>query len=252
MNNRSIQIIVLTAAAAAMSLAQTTKSQPETDALKAVMTAAAGNKPDEVVSKANDFVAKFPDSSFKSAVLLEAAKASDIQQKYDQAVEEGDKAIEADPKNFQALTLVAGELAQHTKANDLTRADKLTKAEKYAKQALEEIPQATKPSDKMTDADWNDAKSLATAGVHYDLGLVAYNRRQMAAAAAEYKLAVDGVPAPDPIWLVRLGDAYLNSGKPDDAIPALDRVIATPGVLPQIKQLAENEKAQAQKAAKKK
>lgn len=266
MNKRSLKIFVLTAAATALALGQTpapapapaagqaktAKSQAEVDALKAVTTASASGKPDEVISKAKEFLEKFPDSDFKATVHYEAAQAYDLQRKYDQAVSEGDLAIQADPKSFQALTLVAGELAQHTPANDLTRAQKLAKADQYAKQALEAIPAATKPNDKMTDADWDSAKALAIAGVHYDMGLIAMARRQPAQAAAEYKLAVDGVGTPDPIWLVRLGDADLNSGKPDDAIAAFDKVIASKDVLPQVKQVAENEKAVAQKNAKKK
>jgi tetratricopeptide (TPR) repeat protein len=98
----------------------------------------------------------------------------------------------------------------------------------------------------MSDMDWDSAKTLATAGVHYDLGLLAMARRQPAQAVAEYKLAVDGVGTPDPIWLVRLGDADLNAGKADDAIEAFDKVINSKDVLPQVKQVAENEKKQAQ------
>jgi tetratricopeptide (TPR) repeat protein len=253
MNKKSLRIFVLLTAAAAIAAAQkTAKSTAEGDALKAVTMASASNKPDEVISKANDFVAKYPDSDFKSSVLAEAAKAYDMQSKFDKAVSEGDLAIEADPKNFQAMILVAGELAQHTPANDLTRADKLAKADKYAKEALDAISTAPKPQEKMTDADWTEAKAIATAGVHYDMGLIAMARRQPGQAAAEYKMAVDGAGGtPDPIWLVRLGDAYLNSGKPDEAIEAFDRVLATKDVLPNVKQVAESEKASAQKAKKK-
>ena len=268
MNKRSLQIFVLTAAAAALALAQTpapapgqaapaapaktAKSQAEADALKAVTTAASSGKPDDVISKAKEFIEKFPDSDFKATVHYEAAQAYDLQRKYDQAVSEGDLAVQADPKNFQALTLVAGELAQHTPTNDLTRAQKLAKADQYAKQALAAIPAATKPNEKMSDADWDSAKALATAGVHYDMGLIAMARRQPAQAATEYKLAVDAVGTPDPIWLVRLGDADLNAGKNDDAIAAFDKVIANKDALPQVKQVAENEKAMAEKNAKKK
>lgn len=268
MNKRSLRILMLTAAVTAMAVAQTPapapaaapspakarapKSQAEADALKSILSASAANKPDDVVSKVKEFTEKYPDSDYKSTVLLESAQAYDLQRKYDLAVSQGDLAIEADPTNIQALTLVAGELAQHTPANDLTRGEKLAKADKYAKQALSTIPAAAKPNEKMSDADWESTKALAVAGVHYDMGLIAMARRQPAQAAAEYKLAVDGAGTPDPIWLVRLGDADLNAGKPDEAIAAFDKVIANKDALAQVKQVAENEKALAQKAAKKK
>src|SRR6185437_133779 len=142
MKKQLLNILVLGAAVAAGTLmfAQAPKSQAEMDALKAVTAASASGKPDDVVAKAKEFLEKFPDSDFKATVHYEAAQAYDLQRKYDQAVSEGEAAIQADPKNFQAMTLVAGELAQHTQANDLSRAQKLAKADQYAKQALEAIP----------------------------------------------------------------------------------------------------------------
>ena len=47
--------------------------------------------------------------------------------------------------------------------------------------------------------------------------------------------------------MVRLAAAYNLSGKPDDALPVLDKVMAMPDLNPQIKQVAQNEKVNAMK-----
>jgi hypothetical protein len=70
----------------------------------------------------------------------------------------------------------------------------------------------------------------------------------MDVAIAEFKTAVDGAATPDPIAMVRLAAAYDQAGKPDEAIPVLDKVLTMPGVNPAIKQFAEGEKKRAEAA----
>jgi predicted Zn-dependent protease len=72
-------------------------------------------------------------------------------------------------------------------------------------------------------------------------------RKKPDVAANEYKLAVDGSTAPDPVWMIRLGNAYNQAGKPDDAIAVLDKALAVPDLNPQIKNIAANERANAVK-----
>jgi predicted Zn-dependent protease len=70
-------------------------------------------------------------------------------------------------------------------------------------------------------------------------------RKKYDVAIAEFKEAVDGAGTPDPATMVRLGQAYNQAGKHDDAIAILDKVMAGANVHPQIKQFAQAERVRA-------
>ncbi len=85
-------------------------------------------------------------------------------------------------------------------------------------------------------------KKFSTARAHFGLeSFIAMARAKPNDAVTEYKLAVDGSTSPDPIWMIRLGNADNVTGKYDDAIAVLDKVIAIPDLDPQFKNIAQNE-----------
>ena len=246
MRKQVVHVAVMFAAVAALGLAQRkVKSDKEQQAIVAVQKA---KTPDEVIAAVENLVTKFADTEFKSAALLDAAEASDQKGDFIKAISYGDLAIEADPKNYDALLLVGAEMAQHTRDTDLDKTEKLAKSEKYVNDALALITDAPKPGPQVTDAQWDAIKKNATARGHFDLGLLAMVRKKPAVAATEYKMAVDGSDQPDPVWMVRLGDAYIQIGKPDDAIAVLDKVIAMADLNPQVKNVAQSLRASADKA----
>src|SRR5262250_585423 len=117
-------------------------SKAEADGFNAIMKA---QTPDDKIKAADEFVAKFADSSFKGLALYDAAEAADSKGDWAKAVVYAEESLKADPTNFDAKLLAGGEIAQHTRPNDLDKDEKLAKAEKYVKEALEAIPNATKP-----------------------------------------------------------------------------------------------------------
>ena len=245
MSKRVIKVFVLFAAAAALVVAQKkSKSDKETQAIQAIQKA---KTPDDIIAAAENLLTKFADTEFKSAALVEEAQAYDQKGDSNKALSNGRLALEADPKNVDALILVALELAGHTRDTDLDKTDKLAEADKDIKAALDIVPTEAKPGPQVTDAQWEEEKKLSTARGHYALGLIAMARKKPDVAASEYKLAVDGSPAPDPIWMIRLGAADNQAGKYDDAIAVLDKVIAMPDLNPQYKNVAQNERANAVK-----
>jgi tetratricopeptide (TPR) repeat protein len=243
MRKRAFKILALSAAAAALVMAQKKpKSDKETQAIQAIQKA---KTPDEVIAAVENLVTKFADTEFKSAALVEEAEAWDQKGDPIKAVTNGRLAIEAEPTNVDALLVVALELAGHTRDGDLDKNDKLGEAEKDIKSAMDQIPAATKPAPQVTDAQWEEGKKFFTARAHFGLGLVAMARKKPSEGVAEYKLAVDGSPTPDPLWMIRLGNAYDVTGKYDEAIEVLDKVIALPDLNPQFKNVAQNERANA-------
>jgi tetratricopeptide (TPR) repeat protein len=87
-----------------------------------------------------------------------------------------------------------------------------------------------------------------TAQAHEALGLAAMARRDDNTAIAEFKTAVEGSNPLDPATLVRLGSAYDHAKRYDEGIAVLDRAIAMSDALPQVKQVAEAQRARAIRA----
>jgi tetratricopeptide (TPR) repeat protein len=265
MKNRAFTFMVALAGVAALVVAQDTKQPPPTVVVPKGKTVSAkeaaaikkisdAKSADEKIAAVDAFVTGFPDSSFKSAALYEAAEAADVNKAYAKAVSYGDLSIEADPKSgtaMNAMLLVAGELAQHTQKNDLDKEEKLGKSEKYVKEALDILPGITKPEGaKISDADWASFKKDKTSEAHRDLGLIATARVKWDVAAAEFKLAVDGASTPDLVMMARLGNAYNETGKFAEAKAVLQKVLDMPNLDPTVKAFATSEMSRADRGLK--
>jgi len=68
--------------------------------------------PEMQMEAADKFVTGFADSTLKSTALFMAANAAERKNDTTKAIVYGQSAIDADPKNYQAMILVAGELAR--------------------------------------------------------------------------------------------------------------------------------------------
>src|SRR6516225_8317585 len=258
---KTIQPVIMLAAAAALSTfsgmyaqqppqaqVKATKggiSKQEADAFNAILKA---QNPDDRIKAADEFVTKFADSQYKAIALYDAAEAADAKGDYIKAITYAEESLKADPSNFDAKLLVAGEIAQHTRENDLDKAEKLAKADKYAREALQEIPAAAKPQPQIQDAQWDQYKKNAEARAHLDLGLIAMAQKKTAQEVEEFKTAVDMMSPPDQVAMARLANAYNDLGKPDDALAVLDKLLAMNDLIPQVKNFAQQEKARAEKA----
>lgn len=226
------------------------KSQKEFDAYKAMMTAPDA---DATIAAAENLLTTFADTELKPLALYMEADAYGRKNEFEKAVVFGERALEADPQNYQAQLLLARQYALHTGENDLDREEKLNKAVKYANDAIAVVAAAPKPNPQITDAQWDGAKKGYTAEGHEILGMIADVRKKYDVAATEYKAALDVQGTPDPATMVRYGMAQERQGKFDEAIAAFDKALADPNLVPAVKNVATTEKARATaaKAAKK-
>jgi tetratricopeptide (TPR) repeat protein len=241
---------VVLVAMPALVMAQKPKSKKEQDAVMAVQAA---QTPDDKIAAVEALIQKFSDTEFKSWALNRAADAS--RQKKDSAKARfyAEQALAADPKDYEAMLLLAAEIAAHTREFDLDKDEALAKADKYAKDALAVIPSAVKPNAQVKDDQWDAFKKDMMAQAHESMGTAAMVRKKYDVAAQEYKLATETAADQEPATYVRLASAYTEAGKFDDSIATLDKVLAMPDLNPIVKQVAQGEKARAEKgkAAKK-
>jgi tetratricopeptide (TPR) repeat protein len=218
------------------------KSQAELEALQALFGA---QDPDARIKAADELIAKFADTEFKPYALLFAAESYRQKNDFERMVVYAERTLEADPKNFTAMIMLAQGFAQRTREHDLDKEEKLARAEKLAKDAQQTIKDAPRPNPQITDEQWADAKKDFTGQAHEALGMVALARKKYDEAATQFKLAVDSSSQPDHATLVRLAAAYNQSGKYDEALTILEKLMADPNVHPTIKQFAQAERVRA-------
>jgi tetratricopeptide (TPR) repeat protein len=218
------------------------KSKEEAAAIKKITDA---KTDDERIAAVDALITGFPTTAFKATALTEAADSADHKGDFAKAVTYGEMAIEADPKGFYDLILVARELAQHIGKNDLDKEEKLGKVEKYATQALMLIPAAVKPAVGMSDADWNSFKAQQTYLAHLSLGLAADKRGKPDVEVSEYKAALEALP--DPVTMARLAAAYNDNKQYSEALAEANKVLGMDNLNPTVKQFVTQEKDKAQK-----
>ena len=133
----------------------------------------------------------FPKSDYRNFALTTAADAYESTGNTTKAIIYYQQALGANPKDYNAMLMLAAETARTTREFDLDKEDKLAKAEKYAKDGMALIPDAPKPNAQVTDQQWTDMKKDDTARGHEALGLIALARKKYDAAAGEFKTATE-------------------------------------------------------------
>ena len=151
------------------------KSQKEVDAIMAIQNA---TTPDARIEAIENLLTKFADTEFKVMVLQMAAATAQQKGDMDKMIIYAERTLEADPKSFSAMLMLAQGWASRTKEFDLDKEEKLARAEKYAKDALEQMKTAEKFRPDITDEQWAASKKDFGAQAHEALGSVAMVRKK--------------------------------------------------------------------------
>lgn len=222
-------------------MAQTPKVKSKAEA-QAIQTMFSAHTADERIAAAENVLTKYADTEFKSVALLFEAASYEEKGDWENAIVFGERAIDADPKNYQALLLVAQQTVGHTKEFDLDKAEKLAKVDKDATAAIAAVKDAPKPRKELSDEQWAAAQKDAISQAHSLLGISAMTGKKYDVAATEFKAAIEGAAKPDPATMVRLGMALSNDGKYDEAIAQFDKVMAMPDANATVKQYAQSQR----------
>src|SRR5881275_2727825 len=92
------------------------KSQKELDAVKAVFEA---QTPDARITAAENLLLKFADTEFKPIALYLEAASYEQKNDFEKMVIFAERTIEADPKNYASMLMLAGGIAKRARENDL-------------------------------------------------------------------------------------------------------------------------------------
>src|SRR5271166_6499001 len=205
------------------------KSQDE---LKAYQDASAKTDPTEMAAAADAFAAKYPNSEMKGTLYARAMSLYGQANNSEKVIEEGRKAIAADPTNPVPLVQVASVLAETTRDTDLDREQRLNESAKDAQAAIDNINTgliipANAPPERVAGAK---ASILTMA---YDtLGVVSLSKKDYAAAEQSLLKAADSSKAnPDAVVYLRLSVAQDNLKKYPQALESATKAVqlAPPG-----------------------
>jgi tetratricopeptide (TPR) repeat protein len=217
------------------------KSAAENDA---IVTMFKETDPDKQIKDVEDLLTTYPDTDYKSQVLLIEATAYNQKRDYPKAIVVGEKALEADPSSYATLLLLADIYARTSKPTDLDLNDKVAKVDKYAKEALADLAKAEKPKADLPDDAWAQAKTGEEAQAYMSLGLSAVLRKKFDEAKTNFDKSITMYP--DPLVMLYIERAYAAAKQYDDAIAWADKAMAAQGVPDNIKSIAANDKTRDQ------
>ncbi len=225
-------------AAFAQDNANPAKSAAEATAVQAMLQA---QTPDAQIKAAEELITKYPSTNYRAYALFTEAGAYEQKSDHARAIASCEKALAADPKDFDAEILMANVIASNTSDSDPDKSDKLARVEKAAKHALEVIKTAPKPRlFQMTDSEWASTKNSSASQAWQVLALAATIEKKTDEAIADYEKGL--ALTPDPGLMVRTGRALEGFRRYDDALGWFDKAIASPEADAQLKEVAAKDK----------
>jgi len=176
------------------------------------------------------FLQKYPQSRYRPEIYSLLLRGYSSLGQIDKMETVGDKEIDLNPNDAQALAIMGSTLPRVMNASTVEPQKRLEKAEQYSKRALEILPTLVKPAE-LSDADFLKAKDQTAALAYSGLGLVAVRRSKFAEAIPNFEQAVKLDPTPDPVNYYLLGIANEKTSHFEDAANAFTKCAAVPGGL---------------------
>jgi tetratricopeptide (TPR) repeat protein len=142
-------------------------------------------------------------------------------------VEWGEKALGFKPDDVNTLLMLSNVMAERPPTNETEKATQMKRAEELAGQALTGLPAFLSSPDAANLPP--NAKAELTAQAHYTMGLIYLHQKKLGPSQQEFLSAIQSKPN-DPITYYRLGIAYVQDMKNDQAMEALGKSVFLKGV----------------------
>jgi hypothetical protein len=144
-------------------------------------------------------------------------------------MEWGEKALGFKPDDLNTLAMLSNVMAERPPSNEEEKAKQMKRAEELASQALMLLPTFL-ASPEATNVS-AQGKADLTSQLHYTLGLVYLQQKppKLAPSQQELLTALKSKPN-DPVTYYRLGIAYVQDMKNDQAMDALGKSVFLKGV----------------------
>jgi tetratricopeptide (TPR) repeat protein len=182
--------------------------------------------------KSNPQFAAFMNQSELRILALYQTIIQGYQQLNDAAkmVEWGNKALGVKPDDVNTLSVVANVMAERPPSNEEEKTKQMKRAEELVDQALALLPSYLSGPDAANLQP--QGKADLTSQLHYTLGLIYLQQKKLGSSQQELLTAIKSKPN-DPITYYRLGIAYVQDMKNDQAMEALGKSVFLKGVAEQ-------------------
>jgi tetratricopeptide (TPR) repeat protein len=197
----------------------------EEDAYKAFLAAHGPGDPTSEITLGEAFAAKYPSSRYLPSVYaaLAIAYLSRGQEgDSDKMVADAQKAVDLDPDNVDALSLLVWAKARTVNPGTPGANDEFLKLENYAHHAIALVSTMTKPA-SLDDAQFTAAKNDNLSMCHSGLGLIEFKTGKYDEAVADMTQAVQLANSPDPVDYFILGHADEATNRFEDAMTAFTK-----------------------------
>ena len=181
-----------------------------------------GPDPTKQIQLGEDFVTKYPSSRYLSSVYSRLALDYMQTNDSDKMIASAQKAIDIDPDNPDALSLIVWAMARKTNPSQPGASDEFLKLENYGHHAISLISTMVKPA-TMDDAQFTAAKNDKLSMCYSGLGLIDFKRGKYDDSVAELTQAIQLANSPDPVDYFILGHADDAIGHFQDAISAFSK-----------------------------
>lgn len=188
---------------------------------KALYDARTGD-PQKHLQMGEDFVKKYPTSKYTGDVYASMAGDCLALGEEDKLFADAQKAIDFDPDNVSALSLMAWAGARRIDPRAPDAADRYAKLENYAHHAITLLASMQKPAG-IDDATFNAARNDQLSLCHSGLGFMDFLRQRYADTITELTLAVQLANSPDQVDYFILGAANERANHFDEAIAAFGK-----------------------------
>jgi hypothetical protein len=142
-------------------------------------------------------------------------------------MEWGEKALGFKPDDMNTLSMLSNVMAERPPSSEPDRTKQLKRAEELADQALTALPTfLASPEAANLQAQ---GKAELTSQLHYTLGLIYLHQKRLSSSEQEFMNALKA-KANDPVTYYRLGIAYVQDMKNDQAMEALAKSAFLKGV----------------------
>jgi tetratricopeptide (TPR) repeat protein len=142
-------------------------------------------------------------------------------------MEWGEKALGLKPDDLNTLMMLSNVMAERPPVNETEKTTHMKRAEELANEALNVLP-AFLASPEAAGLPAN-GKAEFTSQAHYTLGLIYLHQKKLGQSQQEFLTALKSKPN-DPITYYRLGIAYVQDMKNDQAMEALGKSVSLKGV----------------------
>jgi hypothetical protein len=142
-------------------------------------------------------------------------------------MEYGEKALGFKPDDLNTLMMLSNVMAERPPVNEAEKTKHMQRAEELAKLAITELPKfiSSPEAARLTP----EQKNELTAQMNYTLGLIYLHQKKYGPAQSEFLTSIKNNPK-DPIAYYRLGIAYVQDTKNDQAMDALAKSVFLKGV----------------------